>query len=219
MRGTIYPPSCRLYVGSSTVNPQSSDHNNQHKDLCEKDVGAGLEGAVGGVGLTTASSGIGLTTASSGITASLEKSVIVSNPATGITSDGTNNDGIELKQDELIKSGSETEETTADGIMRSSENRSVGSSEADAMAMEEGSIISVDSDLFDRSSFNAKSVLHEDGNLNHDNIMSWTIPQVDTSRLKKLAATSFLQLNLREKTSYVMEVLVKTHCHSHRLYM
>lgn len=47
----------------------------------------------------------------------------------------------------------------------------VSSSGADSMDNEDGSCISVDSELLSRSSFTAKSVLHEDGCLNHDKIM------------------------------------------------
>lgn len=59
------------------------------------------------------------------------------------------------------------------------------------MVIEEGSSISVDSELFSRSSFNATSVLHDDGHLNHNKMLEWALPTINTSRLRALAATSF----------------------------
>lgn len=67
----------------------------------------------------------------------------------------------------------------------------VSSSGTDSMDYEDGSVISVDSELLSRSSFNTKSVLHDDGHLNHDKMLEWALPKIDTSRLKLLAATSF----------------------------
>lgn len=50
--------------------------------------------------------------------------------------------------------------------------------------------LSFDSDL-NRSSFNAKSIIKEDGHLDHEKMLGWSLPTIDLSNLRKLANDSF----------------------------
>lgn len=84
-------------------------------------------------------------------------------------------------------------------VMKNSGAKFMNSSESESMEMEDGSSISVDSDLFDRSSFSTKSVMHEDGHLNHEKMLGWVLPSVDTSRLRKLAAANFPNVDSKMK--------------------
>lgn len=66
-------------------------------------------------------------------------------------------------------------------------------SNSDIMDIEEaeGSGLYFDSELQSRSSFSAKSVINDSGHLDHDKMLSWALPVVNTSNLRKLASTSF----------------------------
>lgn len=88
----------------------------------------------------------------------------------------------------------------AGGIPKGTNEISINCS--DIMDVDSSSSLSGDSEVFDRSNFNAKSVMLEDGHLNRDKLLSWALPTLDTSRLRKLAAQSFPSvLNKGEKGS------------------
>lgn len=50
---------------------------------------------------------------------------------------------------------------------------------------------SVDSEVFNRSSFSAKSIIRDDGHLDRDKLLGWALPTIDTSRLREMAAKNF----------------------------
>lgn len=70
------------------------------------------------------------------------------------------------------------------------------SSEIMELEEAEGSCLSFNSDL-NRSSFNSRSIIKADGHLDHEKMMGWVLPTIDTSNLRRLASTSFPELARR----------------------
>lgn len=71
---------------------------------------------------------------------------------------------------------------------------------SDIMEVVEESTLSVTSDDLNKSSFNARSIMLEDGHLDRAKMMGWALPALDTSRLREIAAANFLPTEAVNKT-------------------
>lgn len=64
-------------------------------------------------------------------------------------------------------------------------------SSSDILEVDSSDSISGDSEVFNRSNFNAKSIMLHDGHLDRDKLLSWVLPTIDNSRLREIAAKNF----------------------------
>lgn len=77
-------------------------------------------------------------------------------------------------------------------LMQATGGNEVTTSGSEIMELEEveGSCLSFDSDL-NRSSFNSRSIIKPDGHLDHEKMLSWALPTINTLNLRRLASESF----------------------------
>lgn len=151
-----------------TPRTRISEHNNTLKNLREEDIDLQGVGAIGGATISGGSDATATTMRDQPLTSEAME-----------TQEAVTGGEVGRAEGEKCLSGNAT----------NSESSSVP--EADSEVVGESSCISVDSDLFSRSSFSVKSVLNEDGHLNHSKMLEWALPAIDTSRLRALAASNF----------------------------
>lgn len=99
-----------------------------------------------------------------------------------------------------------------EGAESVSDGTSAPESGTESMEMDEdGSSLSLDSDVFG-TSFNARSIMTEEGHIDHSKMMGWALPTMDLSRLRDIAATSFPEIpNKTTRSSHRGRAVSLTH--------